>query len=161
SPEPLAALLHTEFSHLGRAVLLGEVKTHCMITTYDVLSRKLRLLRSWTPETQSLPLWEACMASCSAPTSFPAHVVTLHGVATPLIDGGVAANNPSSLALAEAIAINSHTDLASLQENKSLLLVSMGTGNLTKSIKISDAERWGGIDWAFPILDVVFDGGAL
>lgn len=160
-PEPLEAVLKEHFSILGEPLKLGSVKSHCLITGYDVLMRRVRLFRSWREEDTEINIWEACKASCSAPTYFPAHVMTLADVQTPVIDGGVVANNPASLALAEAVVLNDQTDLGALEKCRQLLLLSLGTGNLTKPISVDAAQQMGGIDWAFPILDVVFDGSAL
>src|SRR5208283_3526729 len=38
------------------------------------------------------------------------------------------------------------------------LMVSLGTGQLTRSIPYDEAKDWGLAMWAKPILDVVFDG---
>jgi patatin-like phospholipase/acyl hydrolase len=83
--------------------------------------------------------------------------VTIRGVDCPLVDGGVVANNPSSLAVALAIKKQLKDDLTAFEASQDLLVLSMGTGNLTKSISVDDARRWGTAQWAFPILDVVFD----
>jgi hypothetical protein len=39
-----------------------------------------------------------------------------------------------------------------------LVLVSMGTGQLERPIRYEEAKDWGMLEWARPILDVVFDG---
>ena len=38
------------------------------------------------------------------------------------------------------------------------LVVSLGTGELTRPIPYNDAKDWGLLEWALPILSVVFDG---
>jgi uncharacterized protein len=43
-------------------------------------------------------------------------------------------------------------------EEKDFLIVSIGTGELTRSIAYDDAKGWGLAKWAQPILGVVFDG---
>jgi patatin-like phospholipase/acyl hydrolase len=156
--EPLAEVLRTHFDRPGgQPILLGELATDCVVVTYDVLSRSPRLLQSWLPEYAAIPVWEACKASSSAPTYFPAHVMTIDNVDCPLVDGGVVANNPSSLAVALAIKKQLKDDLTAFEASQELFVLSMGTGNLTKSISVDDARRWGTAQWAFPILDVVFD----
>ena len=40
------------------------------------------------------------------------------------------------------------------------LLVSLGTGSHTRPLAYDDVRGWGQIEWARPILDVVFDGVA-
>ncbi len=38
------------------------------------------------------------------------------------------------------------------------LVASLGTGELTRPIEYTKARDWGQLEWARPILDVVFDG---
>ena len=39
-----------------------------------------------------------------------------------------------------------------------LILVSLGTGELTRSLPVDEARTWGLAEWLKPVLDVVFDG---
>ena len=41
-----------------------------------------------------------------------------------------------------------------------VLVVSLGTGSKTDPIPYEQARNWGRLEWAQPILDVVFDGVA-
>ncbi|MGD0652565.1 MAG: hypothetical protein ABSA97_15735 [Verrucomicrobiia bacterium] len=66
------------------------------------------------------------------------------------IDGGVFANNPSLCAFAEAKKV--------FPEAQDYLVVSLGTGELTRLISYDDAKNWGVAGWALPILSVVFHG---
>lgn len=126
--------------------------------TYDVLNRRPKVFCSWNEQDGKVPIWEVCKASCSAPTYFPAHVIELDDVQCPLIDGGVVANNPSSLALAYAIKRQLKGDLVTFESEHRPFLASIGTGNLTRPIGIEEARSWGTAQWALPILDVLFDG---
>ena len=65
-----------------------------------------------------------------------------------LVDGGVFANNPAMCAFADA-----HR----FEEGADIVLVSLGTGQLERPIRYDDAKDWGMLEWARPILDVVFD----
>src|SRR5260370_31881858 len=67
-----------------------------------------------------------------------------------LIDGGVFANNPAACALVEA--------RATYPDAGSYLVVSLGTGSLTRSLPLSLARYWGSARWAVPLLNIVFDG---
>ena len=66
------------------------------------------------------------------------------------IDGGVYANNPTLCAFAEAKKAFPQAD--------DYLVVSLGTGELTRPISYADAKNWGLASWALPILSVVFHG---
>jgi len=67
-----------------------------------------------------------------------------------LIDGGVYVNNPAMSAYSEARRL--------FPEEKDFLVVSVGTGRLTRPISFEEAKEWGKVQWALPILNVVFDG---
>ncbi len=40
------------------------------------------------------------------------------------------------------------------------MLASLGTGELTRPLPYAEVKDWGQIEWARPIIDVVFDGSA-
>lgn len=42
--------------------------------------------------------------------------------------------------------------------DEGILIVSLGTGELTRPITFGEAKSWGKLEWALPILSVVFDG---
>ncbi|GAB1540619.1 hypothetical protein NUACC21_32880 [Scytonema sp. NUACC21] len=68
------------------------------------------------------------------------------------IDGGVAANNPSSCAVAEALRLGH-----SLED---ITVLSIGTGDATRIIPFEKVHRWGLIEWAQPIVNVLFDASS-
>lgn len=103
-------------------------------------------------------MWEICKASCSAPTYFPAHVMKLGKARTPLIDGGVVANNPTACAIAEGVRVNKGRPAGERAEIDDFVVASFGTGELTRPIDIAEALEWGALEWAVPIIDVLFDG---
>jgi uncharacterized protein len=73
-------------------------------------------------------------------------------VARAFVDGGVYANNPAMCAYVEARKIHPEED--------DFLVVSLGTGELTRSLPYEEVKGWGLALWAQPILNVVFDGVA-
>jgi patatin-like phospholipase/acyl hydrolase len=106
-------------------------------------------------------MFEAAMATSAAPTFFPPYKLetghhTDEGYYA-LVDGGVFANNPSSLAMMEAM-ISYKRKTGEELNRKDMLVVSLGTGSLTKKYKYRDVKNWGQIKWALPLLNVVFDG---
>ena len=38
------------------------------------------------------------------------------------------------------------------------LVVSLGTGSHTRRLPFVDARGWGAVEWAHPLIDIVFDG---
>lgn len=134
---------------------LGQVKLPLLVTGYDTISRTPVIFKSFKPEHQELLLWEVCRASSAAPTYFPAHGMKIEGKARALIDGGVVANNPTACAIAEALRKDARAD-----QPHDLVVLSIGTGARTRSIDLKSAREWGALEWAVPIIDVLFDGNA-
>lgn len=129
-----------------------------MITSYDTISRTAFVMKSWDGRYNQLKLWEVVKASASAPTYFPAHVLEINGVERALIDGGVVANNPAVAAVATAVRV-----LGGVHEGiggRDIVLGSFGTGELAREISKEDALEWGPLEWAIPVIDVLFDGSA-
>lgn len=133
---------------------LGSVSPRLMAIAYDTLARSPVFFKSFKPEHASIPLWEVCRSATAAPAYFPAHPTTIGGQRRALIDGGVVANNPTACAIAEAVRLNGDERL------DALIVLSIGTGQATRPISERDATRWGALEWAIPIIDVLFDGSA-
>jgi predicted acylesterase/phospholipase RssA len=140
----LGALLFGE----GR---LAEAKIPTAVTAYDIVERRPRVLKSWKAAKdvrRDCYLWEAALATSAAPTYFPAVKI---GERT-LIDGGVFANNPSAIALAEA---------RFMWPDDEVLLVSLGTGIGAKLGHLpDDVNSWGSLQWVVPLMDCMFDGSS-
>lgn len=68
------------------------------------------------------------------------------------IDGGVAANNPSSCAVAEALRLG-----YSVNE---ITILSIGTGDRTRVIPFEKAQHWGLVQWAQPLMGVLLDASS-
>ncbi len=140
---------------LGDA-LLSQTVTDVVLTAYDLELRRAVFFRTWRAQSDrehDFRLADAVLATASAPTYFePARVSNLAGgrIAT-LVDGGVFATNPSMCALAE---------VARMGRLDEIVVVSLGTGSKTDPIPFEEVRGWGRLEWAQPILDVVFDGAA-
>src|SRR3954447_8171632 len=124
--------------HLGDA-RLADATVPLLITTYDLERRQALVLR----RDDDVSMVDAAHASSAPPTySEPVRV----GART-LIDGGVFAINPAVLAYTEA-------------GGELEVLASLGTGEHTRPLPFAKVKDWGALEWARPILDVVFDGSA-
>jgi hypothetical protein len=64
------------------------------------------------------------------------------------------AYNPSMCAFVEA----KTDDMINKQGKDGLIIVSVGTGQLTRTLPYNTAKDWGILQWAKPALDIVFDG---
>jgi uncharacterized protein len=69
-----------------------------------------------------------------------------------LVDGGVFATNPAMIAYAELAAAGRREEVD--------LVVSLGTGSHTRRLPYETVRGWGRLEWARPLIDVVFDGVA-
>jgi patatin-like phospholipase/acyl hydrolase len=99
----LQSLLQRQFGDR----ILGESKVPLVIPSFDIGENKVylfktphhdRLRRDW-----KVPFWQVAMATCAAPTFFPAF--NLPGDHVRLIDGGVWANNPAMVGVVEAVSM--------------------------------------------------------
>jgi uncharacterized protein len=91
------------------------------------------------------PLSVVARASSAAPTYFEPSAVDGRA----LVDGGVFAANPAMSAFAEVLRF---------QPDAEIVLLSLGTGQRTRRRTFDEIEDWGLLEWARPLLDVVFDG---
>ncbi|MGB5135255.1 MAG: patatin-like phospholipase family protein [Prochlorococcaceae cyanobacterium] len=165
--------------HLGQ-MRLGEIKKALLITAYDSWNNRPVAFRSYDPACNGIRLFDACRGSSAYPAGFPSHVLkddqetnpyfqSLRAKRSyfsfdhscegrdgiPLIDGGIGANNPAALALAESIGSLS----ATAQET---LLVSFGTGQMPPSINYEKGRGFSVKDWngqlGNPLLEMMFVG---
>jgi predicted acylesterase/phospholipase RssA len=136
-PAPLERMLRT---YLGdRSV--SDCETPCIVTAYDIEKRETRFIKSWRGD--EMPLWAAARATSAAPTFFPPY--------GSLIDGGVFINNPALSAYAAA---------RRMWPDETQLVVSIGTGGMTRSIDPVRARRFGVFGWSKRLLSIMMDGQA-
>jgi uncharacterized protein len=157
--------------YFGDTLLENNLK-EVFVTSYDIEQRipifftnKLEKQQTESKKFRKLcggfTLTDAALATSATPTYFAPHRVSsshnTNGFYT-LVDGGVVANNPANLAILEA--------QISRQENKQvlntedILLVSLGTGSLTSIYPYDEVKKWGLLQWAKPLLNIVLDGGS-
>jgi len=144
--EPLEEILKEYFADAR----LGSALTRVIVSSYDIENRNPFFFKSWRAETGPVLMRYAARATSAAPTYFEPAVVLVEGKGLALIDGGVFVNNPAMSAFSEAKRL--------FPEEDAFLLVSLGTGQLTRPIFFEEAKDWGKVQWALPILSVVFDG---
>jgi patatin-like phospholipase/acyl hydrolase len=137
--------------------MLSDALTDVLITAYEIEERIaffFRSSRARTDPTYDFTLVDTCRATAAAPTYFvPARVGDGAGARSyALIDGGVFAANPVICALAE-VAREGRLDEVEL-------VLSLGTGSHTRPLPYERVRGWGQLEWARPLIDVVFDSVA-
>jgi uncharacterized protein len=157
SHQPLEAALRDVLGNTR----LNETRTKLCIPTYDIGHRRTFYFRSYDNDVNRNEIWKACVSSSSAPTYFPVHQVELEDDGERfLVDGGVSANNPCGVGIAEAIAIQRKRSLVDSEDVRPIQLISMGTGSSTRNLTPGLKGNKGAAAWASSILDVMFDGSA-
>lgn len=149
---PRRGLLHSKYSSAPlRAALseffgtmkLGDIETPLIIPATDIGSGRVHVLKSGYDKgfvrDKDVPVVEAVLASCSAPTFFPP--VLLSGDKPYLLaDGGLWANSPSLVA-----AIDAKRRLGANLED--LQILSIGTGSANTFYPIREAKTRGLFGW--------------
>ncbi|MEI6223006.1 MAG: CBASS cGAMP-activated phospholipase [bacterium] len=134
---------------------LKDVLVPVLVTSYETERRMAFFFKSRhavaRPDYDYF-LSDVARATSAAPTYFEPCKIPVAGEAEyfSLIDGGMFANNPAMCAYVEAKTM--------FPDASDFLVVSLGTGQLTKPIYYDKAKHWGLASWAQPILNVVFDG---
>lgn len=118
---------------------LKDVQTGLLLPAVDWADGSIRLFRSgWFGKAYAsdITLRDACLATSAAPTYFPPHV--LNGA--PMLDGGLAANNPDAVVLLEILR-RSPSQLSNVH------MLSIGTAGVDAQRRPEAAER-SGLRWA-------------
>ncbi|KAJ4714935.1 Patatin [Melia azedarach] len=122
-------------------------------------------------------LADICISTSAAPTFFPAHYFEIMDNATgrtrsfDLIDGAVAANNPTLMAIShiskEIMKQNPQFIDMKPMDSRNMLVLSLGTGAAKQEFKYSaaTASKWGLFDWIYdngktPMLDIFSDASS-
>jgi predicted acylesterase/phospholipase RssA len=146
SASGLDEVLEREFGNTQ----FGEAKKRLLIPAFKGGSRTLRLFDSGEERDRRYLLREIVQGSCSAPTYFPAKNMRMDELSQPLLDGGLAANNPAALALAVAF--------KEQRLPEDVVLVSLGTGVSQSPVTDAQGANHGKAQWVSSIVEVVFDG---
>ncbi len=152
---PNDGLLEVLDDRLGK-IMLSELLKPTLITAYDIKRRKAHFFcqhEASNPD-RDFRVRDVARATSSAPTYFEvARVKSQSGVAYPLIDGGVYANNPTLCAYAEA-----RVSLCGNPTAKDMVILSLGTGIVKESYSYKKAKDWGLLGWARPTLGIMMSG---
>lgn len=164
--------------------ILGDTKLHQTLTnvvipTFDIKLLQPTIFSSFQAKTTPLKdayLSDICIGTSAAPTYLPAHYFETKDSngntrSFNLIDGGLAANNPTLLAMnlvSKNIFLQSQ-DYFSINpvEYSKFLVLSLGTGSAKAEEYYSakDAAKWGVLRWLYnnggtPIIDIYSQSSA-
>ncbi|KAL6656703.1 hypothetical protein ACP70R_004483 [Stipagrostis hirtigluma subsp. patula] len=181
-PKYNGSFLHDEIKRLTRDVKVADTVTNIIVPAFDV--RCLQPVIFSTYEAKKDPLKNAhlsdiCISTSAAPTYFPAHYFTTRDPADPggeprefhLVDGGVAANNPTMVAMSmltkEVFRQNPDFRAAKPTEYRNYLIVSIGTGSAKQAEKYTaqQCSKWGLLRWLYnggfnPLIDIFMHASA-
>jgi len=152
SADGLEKILEAKFGD----TLLQDAVTGVIVPAYDIERRQPLFFRSQRakekPDTHDFLMRDVARATSAAPTYFEPLRLPAEGSRDDytLVDGGVFANNPGMCAFVDADAGRARAD--------GTLVVSLGTGQLTRPLPYGEARNWGLAGWGRRILDIVFDG---
>ena len=139
---------------------LEHALTDVLIPSYDLENQWPRFFKSvWAQGNplENFLMRDVARATSAAPTYFEPHrfegqeqaEASINGHL--VVDGGIFANHPAMCALAEA---------RSIHRDAKILLISLGTGELTRTEEFEDAEDWGALSWVRPLFRIIFDGAS-
>jgi patatin-like phospholipase/acyl hydrolase len=128
--------------------LLSQTRPDLLVPAYDTARPGpyfFKTMNARASSDEDFPLAEVARATSAAPTYFEPSAVDGRA----LVDGGVFAVNPAMSAFAEVLRFQPGADI---------VLLSLGTGQRTRRRSFDQIKDWGLLEWARPLLDVVFDG---
>lgn len=147
---------HSDAKSSGGARLSDIQTTRLVITGFDTLSYKPVIFSSYEAMNSEDDDWyvgDAARVSSAAPTYFdPVQIYNVNGTRKVVgIDGGMFANNPSTVGAAYA-----------RMEYPKILphVVSVGTGVKEKSVKYASLKKRGLLGWARSAPDILMRGAA-
>ncbi|CAL9127206.1 unnamed protein product [Musa textilis] len=171
--------LHTKVKDLLTETRLSQTLTNVIIPTFDIKLLQPVIFSSFEARLSALKdahLADICISTSAAPTYLPAHYFETKDSngntrSYNLIDGGVAANNPTLVAMSQIkkeIALM-NKDFANFKsiDYHNFIVISIGTGSAKIEQKFSAdlASKWGVLQWLYhggstPLIDSFFQGSA-
>ncbi|KAK8354322.1 hypothetical protein V6Z11_A05G213100 [Gossypium hirsutum] len=171
-PQP-GKFLHSLVKQKLGDTRLHQTLTNVVIPTFDINHLQPIIFSSYRVKekpTLDALLSDICIGTSAAPTYLPAHYFKTQDNKGNvkdfnLIDGGVAANNPTLVAMGEVskVIINGNSDFFPIKpiDYGRFLVISLGTGSPKAEEKYNAAEaaKWGVLGWltsegSTPLVDV-------
>ncbi|KAK2992289.1 hypothetical protein RJ640_020282 [Escallonia rubra] len=137
--------------YLGKTTL-GQTLTNVVIPTFDIKRNHPTIFSSHKdPSLDDVLLSDICIGTSAAPMYLPPYYFKANNYSGlvrrfNIIDGGVAANNPTLIAICEMM--NDELSPRKATDCK-LLVLSLGTGTARrhKKYKACEAAKWGAVKW--------------
>lgn len=144
--------LKKELFKVFKEKTMSDTKTRLIIPATDISNGNVFVIKSNYDtdfvRDKDIRMTDAILASCSAPTFFNPHFIEKYLLA----DGGLWANNPSLLALTEAMGKR----IKIPKEN--IKILSIGTGKGREYYNIEDLnKKWGLIKWGPRLVNVIMN----
>ena len=144
--------LKQELSSVFQDKTLSNTKTRLIIPASDISNGNVFVLKSnYDPNfvrDKDIRIADAVLASCSAPTYFDPHKIKKYLLA----DGGLWANNPSLVALTEAMGRRLQIS------RKNIRIISIGTGIGKKYYDPKDVKKqWGLKQWGTGLVSTIMN----
>ncbi|XP_047073248.1 patatin-like protein 1 [Lolium rigidum] len=167
--------LHDQIRSLTGHVTIADTVTNCILPTFDIKFLQPVIFNTYEAKKEPLKnalLSDICISTSAAPTFFPPHYFKTYNPwgkvrerEYNLIDGGVAANNPTMAAVSmitkEVLCRNMDFNLGKPAEYSNYLILSVGTGSakLAEMYTAPECARWGLLQWLHdrcftPIIDM-------
>ncbi|XP_031736910.1 patatin-like protein 2 [Cucumis sativus] len=173
--------LRSLINRLLRDITLKETLTQVIIPAFDIKLLQPVIFSTLDAKWDALKnpkLADVCISTSAAPTFLPGHEFQTKDSKGntrnfDMVDGGVAANNPTLAALThvtkEMSILRKRSELLKIKpmEAKRMLILSLGTGVAKNDEKYSAAmsSKWGMLGWIYhrgatPIVDIFSDASA-
>ncbi|XP_048565553.1 patatin-like protein 2 [Triticum urartu] len=167
--------LHDKIKSLTNDVTVADTVTNIIVPTFDIKYLQPIIFNTYEAKVDPLKnahLSDICISTSAAPTYFPAHYFTTRDPTGKqpdreyhLIDGGVAANNPTMAAMSmitkEVLRRNPDFTHGKPAEYNNYLIISIGTGSAKMAEKYTapDCAKWGVLRWLYdggftPLIDI-------
>ncbi|EXB93191.1 Patatin group A-3 [Morus notabilis] len=164
--------LHKKIKDMTGDKRLHETLTNVIIPSFDIKLLQpviFSTLKAKCDDSEDPLLSDICIGTSAAPYYLPPYYFENNSSKGTkrfnLIDGGVAANNPTLLAIREVMKETSQKENSCLDimDNSKILILSLGTGSSKRDekLEVGDGKSWGlyklfmGPEGTTPLIDVV------
>lgn len=136
----------------GENTILDDCKTRICISSCNVTDNNIKVFKTrHHPDYRidyQLPVWQIGMSTSSAPSYFPAFSFNHHLNNAQFVDGGLWANNPTLVAVCEALKNGVNIN--------DISIISIGTGEKENFKSRKSLQKFGLLGWGLDLVEYVF-----